>query len=100
MEKSYNFRNEKFVIEQAEDGCEYTVKHAEWPAPVLTIFITADGELNSHRWSAKGPNVSIGTDGSFQATIDARCRHIISTNAKGPTLEERCEEGTDTFNKL
>ena len=100
MEKPYNFGNEKFVIEQRKDGCEYMLKHVEWPEPVLTISIIAECNENSHRWGAKGPNVSIGADGSFQATVDACCRHIISTNAKGPTFEERCEEGTQTFNKL
>ena len=100
MEKIYEYRNEKFVVDQDEGRCEYTVKHNEWDEPVLTLHLDQDLSPNTYRWAGKGPTVSIGTDGSFKNTLDACCKHIISHNSKGPTMQERCQESNDAFNNL
>ena len=100
MEKIYGYRNEKFVVDQDENRCEYTVKHTEWNEAVLTLHFTQDSNPNTYRWAGKGPTVSIGTDGSFKNSLDACCNHIISRNRKGPTMEEQCQEGEGAFKNL
>ena len=100
MEKPYEYRSEGFFVKQDESKCEYTVKHAKWAGPVMTIYIKPDQNPNVSRWAGKGPTVSFGADGSFQGTLDECCKQIIRANSKSPTTEERCQEGTDAFNSL
>ena len=100
MDKIYEHHNENFVVKQDDSKCEYTVQHTEWAEPILAVHFTQDSNPNTYRWAAKGPTVSIGTDGSFQSTLDACCNHIISRNSKGPTIQDRCQEGQSVFENL
>ena len=100
MEKVYDYENERFIVKQDPSECEYAVKHSKWEESTLTVYLTSQSNQNAHRWAAKGSSVSIGTDGSFQATLDACCKHIISAHAKGPTFQERCQEGAEAFKNL
>ena len=100
MEKIYGYRNEKFLVTQAESKCEYNVKHAERANPILTLYVIQDRKRDSFLWAGKGPNLSLGTDGSFRSSLDACCKHIISALTKGPTEQERCEEAQQVFDKL
>ena len=100
MDNIYEYQNEKFSVEQDKNKCEYVVKHIDWAEPVITVYIRKGTNPNVHSWAAKGPNVSIGTNGSFQGALNVTCNHIISMNDKGPTYQERCQEGEDFFGKL
>ena len=55
MEKTYEYRSEGFLVKQDESKCEYTVKHAKWAEPVMTIYIKPDQNPNVSRWAGRAP---------------------------------------------
>lgn len=100
MATLYEYRSETFLIEEQDGGCEYLVKHSEWPEPAWTLYLRP-GPSGGVRWGARtSGGGTLDAGGDFRYTVDAVCGNIIESNRKKPTEQERCAEADDFLESL